>query len=157
MGQFIVKLTDPRTAPPRDYYLEWSQIVDAPITYGMSRAAFAAYYREEHGAEEARRLPARLARVDRRGTSSLIGHTVEELAESNRAGSDGARLTLEELLELYCRRPAVDDAYRETTRHVAQSPAPTVVQRCRRCGCTDYMACQAGCVWVESDLCSACA
>jgi len=28
---------------------------------------------------------------------------------------------------------------------------------CRKCGCTEYDACQDGCTWVEPDLCSACA
>jgi hypothetical protein len=27
---------------------------------------------------------------------------------------------------------------------------------CRSCGCTDLEACEGGCWWVESDLCSAC-
>jgi hypothetical protein len=30
-------------------------------------------------------------------------------------------------------------------------------QVCRICGCTQNNACQGGCYWVESDLCSACA
>lgn len=30
-------------------------------------------------------------------------------------------------------------------------------RRCRACGCTDNFACDEGCGWVESDLCSACA
>jgi len=31
--------------------------------------------------------------------------------------------------------------------------APT----CRRCGCSDFFACEGGCSWVEPDLCSSCA
>lgn len=27
---------------------------------------------------------------------------------------------------------------------------------CRVCGCTEAMACELGCVWVEEDLCSRC-
>jgi len=27
---------------------------------------------------------------------------------------------------------------------------------CRKCGCTEYDACEGGCSWVEPDLCSAC-
>jgi len=30
------------------------------------------------------------------------------------------------------------------------------VRRCRVCGCTDDHACESGCSWVETDLCSAC-
>lgn len=29
-------------------------------------------------------------------------------------------------------------------------------QKCRVCGCTWFNACQGGCYWVESDLCSEC-
>jgi hypothetical protein len=28
---------------------------------------------------------------------------------------------------------------------------------CRGCGCTDEVACEGGCIWVEPDLCSRCA
>lgn len=31
------------------------------------------------------------------------------------------------------------------------------VEECRVCGCTDEIACEDGCYWVEEDLCSACA
>lgn len=31
------------------------------------------------------------------------------------------------------------------------------VRACRECGCTDQIACDGGCWWVEDDLCSACA
>lgn len=30
------------------------------------------------------------------------------------------------------------------------------VQTCRVCGCTDDVACEGGCWWVEADLCSQC-
>ena len=32
----------------------------------------------------------------------------------------------------------------------------TGVQSCRICGCSDSWACDGGCSWAESDLCSAC-
>ena len=41
MGQSIVKI--------KDKYLVWSSVVDAPITYGMTRAAVLAWLRDEHG------------------------------------------------------------------------------------------------------------
>jgi len=31
------------------------------------------------------------------------------------------------------------------------------VRQCRRCGCTDAVACPSGCFWVAPDLCSSCA
>ena len=30
------------------------------------------------------------------------------------------------------------------------------IQACRVCGCTNEMACEGGCSWVEDDLCSEC-
>ena len=30
------------------------------------------------------------------------------------------------------------------------------VRECRVCGCTDDLACEGGCYWVEWDLCSSC-
>lgn len=33
---------------------------------------------------------------------------------------------------------------------------PKVPGVCRMCGCTDYVACDQGCRWVEDDLCSNC-
>lgn len=34
--------------------------------------------------------------------------------------------------------------------------APRTSRACRMCGCTDTHACEGGCFWVETDLCSAC-
>ena len=31
------------------------------------------------------------------------------------------------------------------------------IASCRICGCTDEVACEGGCSWVEDDLCSECA
>lgn len=53
MPRFIMKV-----APDRDAYIEWSTVVDAPVSIG-TRAAYAA----EHGEE-------RLARTDTQGTSA---------------------------------------------------------------------------------------
>ena len=30
------------------------------------------------------------------------------------------------------------------------------IRQCRRCGCTDVVACPEGCFWVAADLCSSC-
>lgn len=34
--------------------------------------------------------------------------------------------------------------------------AAGLVRMCRRCGCTEARACERGCTWAQSDLCSAC-
>lgn len=33
---------------------------------------------------------------------------------------------------------------------------PLGIRQCRECGCTDDFACDGGCSWVETDLCSVC-
>jgi hypothetical protein len=33
---------------------------------------------------------------------------------------------------------------------------PLGIRQCRACGCTDNFACDGGCSWIETDLCSAC-
>ena len=67
-------------------YFEWSTVVDAPVTPGMTLPEFEAYYRDEYGRSEFPLLAERLARVEATGTSSLIHGSVDEVIEYNRAG-----------------------------------------------------------------------
>lgn len=69
MGKFIIKI--------HDHYLEWSTIVDAPITLGMSLDEFRAYYQDMYGRADAMYgLPDRIARADATGTSALFGKSL---------------------------------------------------------------------------------
>lgn len=62
-----------------------------------------------------------------------------------------------------CRR--MDSVIRETihvaavalsiVEHIDQF-VPDGVRMCKKCGCTDFCACDNGCYWVEEDLCSEC-
>lgn len=45
MPRYICKLQDGDTA----YYMEWSTVVDAPVTFGMTLEEFMEHYREEYG------------------------------------------------------------------------------------------------------------
>ena len=72
--RYIIKLSTPRG----DRYLEWSTIVDAPVTYGMPLDEFTAYYRDQYGAEGMRALPERMARVEAKGTSDRISRDVAD-------------------------------------------------------------------------------
>lgn len=45
MGRFLIRLDGDEG--PR--YLEWSTIVDAPVTFGMTREELATHYRDEYG------------------------------------------------------------------------------------------------------------
>lgn len=101
MPRYIVKLTNPKDG--RDYYLEWSTITDSPVTYGMSREEFEQHYREEYGISAMRtEWPERMARVDEKGTSSLLYISVEDLVSHNRAGPDETPLSVEGILGRYC-------------------------------------------------------
>jgi hypothetical protein len=100
MGVFILKLDTP--SGPR--YLDYSTVIDAPITYGVTLRKFKTYYRKEHGLAGMKELETRLARVEEKGTSSLIHDSIADVIEHNRAGKDGTRLTLEQFTDFYAVR-----------------------------------------------------
>ncbi len=96
MGTFIVKL--------HDYYFEWSTIVDAPVTFGMTPDEFTEYYREEYGKKGMQELPARLERVEKHRTSSYDSETPEDIFLCNRAGPNESKLSAAEIYKAYCLR-----------------------------------------------------
>jgi hypothetical protein len=85
MPRFIVEIRNPDDESDRRL-LEWSTVVDAPVTYGMTEAQFRASYREEYGSRGMLGLDARLERVRQHGTSCVEPCTVEYLTAGNRAG-----------------------------------------------------------------------
>ncbi len=95
MGRCIAKLAD-------DKYVEWSSIVDAPVTYILTRDHMLAHLDAEYGRssfDENRRC---LDRADKNGTSIQgMEYSVEDLVSSNRAGKNGDNITLPEILEMY--------------------------------------------------------
>lgn len=97
MPRYIVRLDGEQG--PR--YLEWSTIVDAPVTFGMSADEFAEHYRSEYGSDGMRRFPERIQRVIETGISARDGTTVEDLIADNRAGPEEAELSVEELYRAY--------------------------------------------------------
>ena len=100
MPTYICKVN----ASGRDYYFEFSTVVDAPVTLGMTRKEFEKYYREEYGnrALESGEFQDRMKRVEAKGTSSHMHANVEELLSFNRAGKDETRLTIAQLIDAYC-------------------------------------------------------
>lgn len=83
-------------------YVEWSTIVDAPITYIQTRDEHAQYLREEYGKSYEDHIEARLARTDRNGTS-WRGRDVslEDQLECNRALPGEKHATLEEIICIF--------------------------------------------------------
>lgn len=105
MGHYIIKLTD---EGKKDYYLEYSSVCDAPITYGMDLDEFKEYYQEEYGKSGMEGLPQRLARVEAVGTSEYSAKSVDETLVCNRAGKNETRLTKAQIVEMYCVHPEVE-------------------------------------------------
>lgn len=100
MPRYIVKLVDKKEN--KDYYMEWSTVVDAPVTYGMGLEEFKAYYKDEYGKQGMDGLDERLTRVNEKGTSAMMYDSAEDLIEFNRAGKDGTCLTFEQIIAEYC-------------------------------------------------------
>lgn len=99
MPHYIVKLTDDRVN--KDYYMEWSTIVDAPISDAMSLDEFHNYYREKHGSVGMKELHERLGRVKITGCSRIDGGTLEGLIATNRAGPEEECLSKHEIIDFY--------------------------------------------------------
>lgn len=103
MPRYIVKFTDSKTQ--KDYYLEWSSIVDAPVTYGVSLDEFKDYYLQKYGSSSSQELQERLVRVQETGTSDMLDRSpVEKWTAFNRAGKDERKLSYKQLIRQYCLR-----------------------------------------------------
>jgi len=96
MPRYIIKLGE--------HYLEWSTIVDAPVTYGMTLDDFKQYYQREYGLEGMRHLGERLARVEAKGTSAINHSDVKDTLAGNRAGEGETTLTRDQIYQAYCLR-----------------------------------------------------
>lgn len=84
MPRYLVKLAD-------DAYVEWSTVVDAPVSSVMTRA------------DVLLDDPARVMRCDANGHSAtwFEPQTVEQLVAGNRAGDGETELSVEEIIEQY--------------------------------------------------------
>lgn len=116
MPTYIIRLIDPRGG--KAYCMEWSTIVDAPVTEGMSLPDFMDFYRRQYGESKTRCIGGRLERVERTGISSECD-TLEQICRHNRAGERETSLDYFGLLDAYCRPQREPDG--ATT---AEPPAP---------------------------------
>ncbi len=92
MGNPIVKL--------EGKYLVWSTVCDAPVTPGMTLGELEEYVRFRYGQQGLADLPARLARVEAKGTSSMDDSSAEETIWLNRAGADETCLSRSQIVAL---------------------------------------------------------
>jgi hypothetical protein len=91
-------------------FLEWSTVVDAPVTLGMTEDELRHWHRAEYGRyEDDATIDARIERCRASGTSSFIPSSVEAVVRYNRAGPDETCLTLEEIVADYCPLEAPDE------------------------------------------------
>jgi hypothetical protein len=93
MPRFLVKLGSK--------YVEWSTVVDAPVTYGMTLEELTSYIAQQYGADGVAILPERLERLAATGTSSY-NDTAESVIKGNRAGPGETELSMEQLIKQYC-------------------------------------------------------
>jgi hypothetical protein len=101
MPRYIMKITDEKEN--KDYYLLWSSVVDAPVTYGMSLDEFKEFYKGEYGDDGMLGLNDRLERVEKTGTSAALYNSTDSFFEYNRAGENETCLDKEGILDKYCR------------------------------------------------------
>jgi hypothetical protein len=90
MGKAIVKI--------KDRYFEWSTIVDAPVSYGMTEEQIKEVHSNEKNFKE------RLERAKEKGHSYLGYYgtlTLDEILACNRAGDGETELTAEEIYDKY--------------------------------------------------------
>lgn len=109
----------------QDKYVDWSGVTDSPVTSVMGREEMEAFVRDiearQIGKDKlhdqgevgtlARELleksvAKRLDRLDKNGTTSMTGTTLESLLGFNRAGPNETHLkTVEEIIEVYTYDP----------------------------------------------------
>ena len=117
MGQTIVMLEH----EGQEYYLLWSSVVDAPVTYGLSLEELEDHLREEEGARYMRQVhPRRMERVRRNGNSGYSGYSSgeefirhqihQERCHELPDDDPGGWWTVEEVIQKYIvERPEGDD------------------------------------------------
>ena len=100
MPRYLLKLTDKQG---NDFYMEWSTVVDAPVTYGMPLEEFTQFYREEYGNSSMRgEFQDRMERVEKNGSSHRRGESAQDIIECNRAGEGETELSYEDIVRIYC-------------------------------------------------------
>lgn len=83
------------------HFFLWSSIVDAPVTFGMTRHEFEEHWRDEYGRRGLEDLGPRIERALAKGTSSMLHPSLLALTRFNRAGFKGNTLTFDEIIRIY--------------------------------------------------------
>lgn len=107
MGRIIIKI--------KDRYLEWSSIVDAPVTFGMNKEELEKYHLEEYGVNGHRDFKNRMERVELTGTSNKTRLSIADVIKGNQAGPNESELTIEEIYQAYCLRKPIRNGWHVPT------------------------------------------
>jgi len=101
LGQYAVKLTD----KDKQYYIHWSEIVDAPVYVAVSLDDYRAYFRDRFGrdADESSERRGDWKRLEETGLITESYQTPEEAVACNRAGTNERQLTVEGIRRRYLR------------------------------------------------------
>ena len=91
MPHYIIKHTLP---DGEDRYLCWSTIVDAPITYGVTRDELRGFWFARWGVAGA-------LDFDRRVAAGGDPETLEYIWSVNRAGADETRISVAQIVDFY--------------------------------------------------------
>jgi hypothetical protein len=94
MPKHIIKL--------KDYYLEWSTIVDAPVTFGMSLDELNKYYQAEYGQSSLLPFAQKLKDTEEYGSSDRNG--IDSVISCNRAGPNEIPLSKARIYKVFCLR-----------------------------------------------------
>jgi hypothetical protein len=94
MPKHIVKL--------KDYYLEWSTIVDAPVTFGMSLDELKKYHQAEYGQSSLLPFAQKLKDTEEYGSSDRNG--IDSVISCNRAGPNEIPLSKARIYKVFCLR-----------------------------------------------------
>lgn len=123
MPKFIIKMEK----DGEERYLEWSTIVDAPVTYGMTYDEFLEYYRVEYGAHSMDNLVGehgRMQRVHAKGTSERDAKSVHDTIIPNRADDKETELTYDEIWQKYVVERPQNDKESEPEPEPEPGPEP---------------------------------
>ncbi len=93
MGRCVIKIND--------MYFEWSTIVDAPVTFGLTLDEMRESIKDDYGQRGLEHFESRLKQIEQIGTSWLGGETLESTVSGNRAGPDETELTIDEIYTAY--------------------------------------------------------
>lgn len=101
MPHYIIKLERSGI----EYYMEWSTVVDAPVSEALSLDQFKSWYFAYHFPKNSEELEERLRRVEATGTSAISISSETETAQDfilyNRAGENESCLTSDEIIDRY--------------------------------------------------------